>query len=315
MIKRKKNNKPYIYCTNCGKKGHEYKICKEPIISIGIILLKFDKDVKNVLTKRPTTPVDINSSNSMVGIMVNDTNDLNTFSKIKDSISFLMIQRKHTLGYIEFIRGRYKPDNFDGIIFLFQQMTKEEIDKIAVSSFSELWDDFWGSSDRKQMFGQEYIKSSEKFYILKDNKIDLGLEYYTKNVKPTWRQSEWGFPKGRRNKNEDNLECGIREFQEESGFKKIDISLVDGIEPLVEDFIGTNGIRYKHIYYIATATNNRIPIVDKNDFIQNSEVGAIEYVSYDTALKIIRPYHTARKNLLTKLYNYVINKIMCDTDK
>lgn len=314
MIKRKKINKPYIYCTNCGKKGHEYKICKEPIISIGIILIKFDKEVKNVLSKKPKDVIDINSSSNMVGITVNDSSDLNVFSRIKDSICFLMIQRKHTLGYIEFIRGRYKPDNFDGIIFLFQQMTKEEIDKIAVHSFNELWDNFWGDNDRKQLFGQEYSKSAEKFQILKENRIELGLEYYTKNVKPSWCQSEWGFPKGRRNKNEDNLECAIREFQEESGFKKSDIALVDGIEPLVEDFIGTNGVRYKHIYYIATATNNRMPKVDKNDFVQNSEVGAIEYVTYDTALKIIRPYHTARKNLLTKLYNYIVNKIIYEAN-
>ena len=28
-----------IYCTNCGKIGHNYKNCKNPIISYGIMLL------------------------------------------------------------------------------------------------------------------------------------------------------------------------------------------------------------------------------------------------------------------------------------
>ena len=40
-------NKKYIknrnmICTNCRKKGHEYKDCIEPTTSLGIILLKLD---------------------------------------------------------------------------------------------------------------------------------------------------------------------------------------------------------------------------------------------------------------------------------
>src|SRR5438045_665584 len=31
-----------LYCTNCGKNGHEFKQCDEAIISFGVILLKFD---------------------------------------------------------------------------------------------------------------------------------------------------------------------------------------------------------------------------------------------------------------------------------
>ena len=31
-----------IYCTNCGKSGHNYKNCKNPIISYGIMLFKYE---------------------------------------------------------------------------------------------------------------------------------------------------------------------------------------------------------------------------------------------------------------------------------
>ena len=29
-----------MYCGNCGKNGHSYKVCLSPIISLGIILYK-----------------------------------------------------------------------------------------------------------------------------------------------------------------------------------------------------------------------------------------------------------------------------------
>jgi 8-oxo-dGTP pyrophosphatase MutT (NUDIX family) len=308
---KKKKNKSYMCCTNCGKKGHEHKMCKEAITSNGIIVIKFDRNInKKELFINNNKNTEINIS----GIRANDMKDIEFFSRIKDDISFMMLRRKHNLGYIEFIRGRYKPDNYDGVIFLFQQMNTEEIKRISKLTFDELWDEFWGDGEKKHLFEQEYLRSKEKFNILKENKIGIGLDFYTTNVKPTWDQAEWGFPKGRRNKNEDNLECAIREFQEETGFKKSDIVLVENIEPLVEEFIGTNGIKYKHIYYIAISTNDKEPSIDANDLLQSSEVGAIEYVTYDAALKLIRPYHTARRNLITKLYNYVLNKLMTESN-
>ena len=65
------------------------------------------------------------------GIKCDTLENIRTFCKYKNSIKFLMIRRKNTLGYIEFIRGRYNIDNIDGIIFLFRQMTPLEIKKIG----------------------------------------------------------------------------------------------------------------------------------------------------------------------------------------
>ena len=36
------------YCTNCGKYGHLTKYCKEPVISLGIILFKYCKKKKQL---------------------------------------------------------------------------------------------------------------------------------------------------------------------------------------------------------------------------------------------------------------------------
>jgi ADP-ribose pyrophosphatase YjhB (NUDIX family) len=301
------HKKFYRYCTNCGKKNHEYKECREPIISLGVILIKSESDLINDLKKIiDDIQIDIN----MNGIRGSNVKDIEIFSIFKDSIKFLSIRRKHTFEYIEFIRGRYKPDNLDGIIFLFQQMTQEEIKKIGDNSFDELWDDFWGNSEKKKIFEHEYIKSKAKFEKLKNNDAELGLNFYVKNVSPAWDQAEWGFPKGRRNRNETNIECAKREFEEESDLKQDDYTILESINPLVEEFIGTDGVRYKHIYYIAIANSLKNPYVNNKNPNQNAEIGAIGFFSYDELIQSIRPYHIERKKLLTKLYMYLLNKII-----
>lgn len=293
-----------LYCTNCGKRNHIYKYCNESITSYGIILIDYDNDksklklINNIKCKIPTE-----------GIRANSQKDVELFSKINRNIKFLMIRRKHTLGYIEFIRGNYKIDNIDGIIFLFQQMTEEEINKIANSDFDELWNDFWGNCSRKDSLKYEYNKSKNKFDILKYNKNNdtpLNLSFYTDNIKPSWNEPEWGFPKGRRNKNETDIECAIREFKEETGFIDDDYIVLDQIEPLVENLIGTNGKKYRHIYYIAISNSDKKPSIENN----NLEIGNICYANYYDGIELIRTYHIDRRYILMRLFNFVMNSII-----
>ena len=43
-----------------------------------------------------------------------------------NEIKYLMIQRKDTLGFVEFMRGKYNLENIDYIYKIFKIMTKEE---------------------------------------------------------------------------------------------------------------------------------------------------------------------------------------------
>lgn len=299
-----------VSCINCGKLGHEYKQCTDAIISLGIILLKFDySKIIKIFSDIVSSDNKIDIINN--GIKIESESDISLFSELQENIKFLMIRRKHTLGYIEFIRGRYKPDNVDGIVFLFQQMTKEEIEKIGKMSITELWDDFWSDPQKKLLYEKEFYKTKQNFEKLKNgDETELTLDFYVKHVIPTWDQAEWGFPKGRRNKTESNRECAIREFEEESGLTSDDYILLDGIKPLVEEFIGTNGVRYKHIYYVAYSNNDKIPSIDQTNNHQKSEIGDIGYYTYNEVMELIRPYHIERKKIVMKLYMYLLEKII-----
>lgn len=243
------------------------------------------------------------------GVNLNKLDDIKKFYEFNRKINFLMIRRKHTLGYIEFIRGNYKVDNIFGLIYLFQQMTKDEVEKIRKYSFDELWDNFWGNDEKKNKYKLEYEKSLDNYKKLKITTDFLNIDYYINNVNPQYLEAEWGFPKGRKQKNEKDIDCAIREFEEETNFTKDDYIIIKNIEPIVEQFLGTNGIEYKHIYYVAISTSNKIPKIDEN-LPGQLEIGAIEYVDYLKSIDLIRNYHTKRKEIIIKLYNLMMNELI-----
>ncbi|ARF09819.1 NUDIX hydrolase [Indivirus ILV1] len=314
---KKKSN---IYCVNCDGIGHLSKNCNIPITSYGIILLYFDNDsinekLKNDIVNNFTNNNAYHKIDEPTGIAINGANDIELFCGLKNSIKFLLIRRKHTLGFLEFIRGRYIIDNIDGIIFLFKQMTPDEIMKIKTLSFDELWVDVWGSKQHKTtspIYQSEYMNSKDKYNKLKNENISLNLNFYTDNVKPVWEFAEWGFPKGRRNIKERNIDCAIREFQEESGFdgNGNDFILLDNIEPIEETLIGTNGVNYRHIYYIAIANSKKLPKINPENQVQLDEIGDIKYMTYEDCIKMIRSHHIDRQKIITQIYIYFINYLI-----
>lgn len=311
-----KKSKKITYCINCGKEGHLSKLCNEAVTSYGIILI--DLDIKstlktNIINKlvNSDNKIDIINDSNDIGIRINDSNDIELFAQFKNYVKLLLIQRKHTLGFLEFIRGRYNIENVDGIIFLFQQMTPQEINKIKNLSFDNLWSDVWGDDKNRSIYHNEYSISKEKFHKLKNDENGyLQLQFYIDNVVPTWNYAEWGFPKGRRNIKELDKDCAIREFKEETNFNDDDIVILNSLNPLSESFVGTNGINYRHIYYFAMTKNNKVPCIDLSNTTQQNEIGDINYFTYEEMIKVIRPYHTERLDIITKVYIHLINTLI-----
>ena len=94
------------YCNNCGKLGHYYHHCKMPITSIGIIVFRIIENRK---------------------------------------IEYLMIRRKDTLGYIDFMRGKYSIYNKEYIMNMLKQMTQSEKEVLRTQDFATAWKRVWGN--------------------------------------------------------------------------------------------------------------------------------------------------------------------------
>lgn len=216
-----------------------------------------------------------------------------------------MIRRKNSLNYIEFIRGKYSIDNIDQITKLFKLMTREENIKILTNNFDELWLELWKDTAKSKIYQKEFNLSKNKFEELKANNFYNLLEEpkLSQYIEP-----EWGFPKGRRNLNEKNLNCAVREFTEETNIDSNYLHILERLNCVTEEYMGTNSINYRHIYYLASS-NNEMEL-DINNSNQIEEISDIKWFTIPEAINKIRPYYEKRIQMIHQIYFFLINLVV-----
>ena len=174
------NYKP-MSCRNCGLNGHIYKNCPHPIMSFGLICYKIEEN---------------------------------------NEIKYLMLQRKDSLSFMEFIRGKYEDYDYNYIKSLLYNMTISERDMILKNNFDMIWNYLWYQNNNTIKITKEYIESKQKYEILVQSTF---FQNYIKTISTIFNEQEWGFPKGRRKLKEYDIDCAVREFYEETRIKKDDI--------------------------------------------------------------------------------------------
>lgn len=252
----------YNFCNNCGKTGHVFHNCKKPITSIGTIVYK--KDEKTGIVK------------------------------------YLLICRKDTLGFVDFMRGKYPIHDSRYISNIVGEMTLQEKNKLLTCNFEQLWKELWRDNIGIQYRGEEKI-SREKFNNLKEGVMRGDKEHSIKSIinksETLWSEPEWGLPKGRRNYQEKDIVCAMREFEEETGYPSSTLNLVQNLLPLEEVFTGSNNKSYKHCYYLAKMSDNAA----SPNMFQETEVSAVEWLTYNEAVEKIRPYNVEKIAILERV--------------
>jgi 8-oxo-dGTP pyrophosphatase MutT (NUDIX family) len=284
-----------IYCANCGGVGHIYKNCNHPITSYGVICCRVYRE------KETSMPIP----------------------------QYLMVQRKDSLSYVEFIRGKYSIEKRSYIMKLVSNMTDAERNALRTESFDVLWRDLW-QADECKAYQREYAEAKNKFELIRrgyiisndSSQVYFNIDHIINNTVSCLEEAEWGFPKGRRNINEHDFACAVREFKEETGIHPKSIRVLRNQKPFEEVFSGSNKIRYKHIYYLAISfTNNSIchnNLFNPNNKVQSREIKDVKWFTYDQAQLKIRCYNVERKELFRRvhqvigknlLFNYNNNRI------
>ena len=253
-------------CRNCGINGHLYKDCVRPIMSFGVICYKIDNGI----------------------------------------IKYLMIQRKDSLSFMEFIRGKYNPNDIRYLKKLLSCMTSNERQLLRTKSFDEIWVYAWYQNNTTHIKQTaEYIDSKQKFdTLLVTNILRRLLENsFTANI-----EQEWGFPKGRRKLKERDFDCAVREFCEETRLKSDDIEVLDQVVPFEEIFFGTNNILYKHTYYLAKMKSmDKNVILDYNCVEQMREVRALKWFTYEETINHIKKHNVERQKIIENANNIILD--------
>ena len=290
----KQNNK-MLYkdiCNNCGKYGHNFHNCKMPITSFGVVVFRNNPERGR---------------------------------------EYLMICRKDTLGYIDFIRGKYqcienrtRPYNeamgiqnnkscilspcFQYIMNMLKQMTTYEKIKLQTKTFQDLWYELWGGNGNisvkknvQPQYKLEECISRNKFNDLKDGTLDELIRICNRDY-PAYNEPEFGFPKGRRSFNEKDFDCAIRETTEETGYPVNSFINIKNILPFEETFLGSNYKSYKHKYYLMYMKYENS--LNTNNF-EKSEVSDMRWMTFDDCNNCIRPYNIEKKRMLTQINNTI----------
>lgn len=308
------DNTEIISCINCGKKGHISKKCIYPITSIGVIAINLKNIEINTLLKYIKK---IQNNIKLYDYEVDDIKKLKVIIKHEynnNSIQYLLIRRRSSLNYVEFVRGKYYLDDLDYLKNILNFITDEEKQKILNNDFNTIWRDFWADDIFNENL--EYIDAKKKFETLKNGfiykKFDISsfvnLEILVNGAAKIYKEPEWGFPKGRRNLKETNIECAKREFAEETNVDEKNYSIIN-ISPFEETFLASNNNKYKHIYYIGQMKDEIIPIYDMTNKNQIIEISSIELCNFNIAFNKIREYDIERRFLLINLNNTLNNII------
>jgi len=262
------------YCNNCGKGGHLFHQCKTPITSIGIVVFRINQGQNE----------------------------------------YLMIRRKDSLGYIDFMRGKYSVFNKYYILNMLKQMTVSEKERLAKNDFDYVWNELWGDRNVSLQYKNEETASRDKYNILvsgvnsKDDFYKLSDLIEESNLYDVWEETEWGFPKGRRNYQEKDFDCALREFSEETGYSIDHLQNVQNIVPYEEIFMGSNYKIYKHKYYLMYMEFENTTDITK---YEPSEVSKMEWKSFQECEDSIRSYNLEKKRLISKIHNALTKYSLC----
>ena len=265
-------------CNNCGGRGHFFKHCRLPISSFGVILIRKNNNV----------------------------------------FEYLMICRKKTFGYIDFISGNYTIYDNEHILNMFKQMTIEEKKMIQENDFETLWKELWKPLSKNKLNSilpenrhdiiLEHLPKT-KFTYIKEHYLEQ-LIHQTKTFGP-WTEPEWEFPKGRKNYKESDYDCALRETTEETGYSNhLFIPIIDNNNnndnTYDEIFTGSNRKRYRHKYYVMTMNYENSLIHGNFDL---SEVSTIGWKTFEDCTNSIRPYNIEKKKVLSKINDSMKNNI------
>jgi 8-oxo-dGTP pyrophosphatase MutT (NUDIX family) len=166
---------------------------------------------------------------------------------------------------------------------------------------------------------REYQQAFQKFSVLRRGHYVYPDEFITlvtlmNATTSQHNEKEWGFPKGRRNINEKDIKCALREFQEETGIDTRDVHVHTYVKPFEEVFTACNKVRYCHVYYIvqlkqdtdADITKSNTDIVLKGEKSQMREISRVSWLDEQTVKNKINVDHVERRDMFDRVHDLIM---------
>ena len=284
MYNNRQTQQGQMICTNCGGNGHTFRQCIAPVTSYGVIMVRAQPgfDIAHTLANNP----------DLVTGMENQ------------KLQFLLIQRRDSLGFIELMRGRYKVNDIDYIRLHMGGTTEAEREKYRTGPFEVTWNSMWGLN-HSHLYRNEYELAKAKWEQIHAGVKDISGKTWTvdeiiASSPPAQETPEWGFPKGRRDAQESDYVCAMREMYEETGVTEDQVIPIQNLEPLTESFFGSNHVHYCHKYFIVWVPETVKVEYDHTNEHMLREIGDLKWFGLEEALAHLRPENVEKKEVLLR---------------
>lgn len=313
-----------MFCLNCGKYGHHNRSCRFPVTSYGVILFHPSPtgEIKYLMVQRKYSPFYIElvrgkyelTDEASGRVSPLETDSRQAGPPIPDRFgspaeapgltsswgsppSQAGSPRERRSAWMEGA-GLEAPRHLSYLRTLVEGLTANEREWLLELPFEQLWKNLW-CHPSSQSHLVDYQLAAEKFAHIR-HETDL-LQRLIEETPSRWAEPEWGFPKGKREPRESDLNCATREFSEETGISSSDFYILSDIKPIQEVYTADNGITYRHIYYVAMASRALPVYISPFNRTLTSEIRKIAWCSLEQALARLRPYHDAKANILRTL--------------
>jgi 8-oxo-dGTP pyrophosphatase MutT (NUDIX family) len=175
---------------------------------------------------------------------------------------FLLVKKRVTRYYCDFVLGRYPKNDEKYLTDLFNNMTVNEKCIILSEDFSKIWFHIWLKNMKDCKFYNNkmnnlytYCRTKYERFITYYNSRNILYKNYIRNSKS--KPLTWDIPKGKLEPNETYLEGAIREFEEESNIRINKYQIITDKKPLHYSHI-FNNINYINKYFVAKLNPNSI---------------------------------------------------------
>lgn len=201
----------------------------------------------------------------------------------------LMVKKRCTYNFVEFVLGHYAGNNRSRLLYLFNGMTNDEKLTIMSLDYGNIYYKVFLTNPDSPQFNKETysLDNLAKYKSYKQKFIDTfvrdgGSKLRDIIEKSTNIETIWEIPKGRKNDpQEKELNCAVRETMEETGIKECDYNLLLDISPRRMTHMDMN-IRYSNWFYIGIIKDQKYePQVSFSNMQQISEVVNMAWMTYD----------------------------------
>lgn len=164
-------------------------------------------------------------------------------------VRLLLVQKRYTYAFFAFVYHKCNMRDDDAVIALLDRMTIEEKLDILSLDFQRMWWRVWLGRGTSAQFLNAHRRFRETFTGDHGARIQSLVRRSTVCALRLWEM-----PKGRKkNANEREMDCAIREFYEETGIPRSAYHITRGTHEI--DFT-EDGIHYHVKYFIAITTRD-----------------------------------------------------------